>query len=83
MNESQVRALIAAGRLLQSKTWPRGRVEIDKWEGESYPQAVSRAIAALDDVDRQRLRELVAWVLEYECRRRMDATIISHRWPPV
>lgn len=68
MNESQVRALIGAGRLLQSKAWPGGRVEIDKREGESYPQAVSRAIVALDEADRQRLRDLVAWVLEYERR---------------
>lgn len=66
MKESHVRALIAAGRLLQSKAWQGGRVEIDKREGESYPQAVSRTIVALDDTDRQRLRELVAWVLEYE-----------------
>jgi hypothetical protein len=66
VNESRVRALLAAGRLLQSKAWPGGRVEIDKREGESYPQAVSRTIVALDDTDRQRLRELVAWVLEYE-----------------
>lgn len=65
MNESHVRALIAAGRLLQSKAWPGGRVEIDKREGESYPQAVSRAIDALNEIDRQQLRELVAWVLEY------------------
>lgn len=66
MNESRVRALIAAGRLLQSKAWPGGRVEIDKREGESYPQAVSRAIATLDAGDRDLLREFVAWVLEYE-----------------
>lgn len=66
MNESHVHALIAAGRLLQSKAWLGGRVKIDKREGESYPQAVFRAIVALDDADRQRLRELVAWVLEYE-----------------
>lgn len=66
MNESHVRALIAAGRLLQSKAWSGGRVEIEKREGESYPQAVSRAIGTLGDADRQRLRELVAWVLEYE-----------------
>lgn len=66
MNESQARALIAAGRLLQSKTWPGGRVRIEKREGESYPQGVSRAIAALNEADRQQLRELVAWVMEYE-----------------
>ena len=66
MNEAQVRALIAAGRLLQAKTWPSGRVKIEKREGEGYPQAVSRVIATLDDGDRDLLRELVAWVLEYE-----------------
>lgn len=66
MNESQVRALIAAGRLLQAKTWPGGRVKIEKGEGEAYPQAVSRVVASLDDGNRDRLRELVAWVLDYE-----------------
>lgn len=66
MNESQARALIAAGRLLQSNKWPGGRVKIEKREGESYPLAVSRAIDALNETDRQQLRELVAWVLEYE-----------------
>lgn len=66
MNEAQVRALIAAGRLIQAKTWPSGRVEIEKREGETYPQAVSRAIATFEDSDRDRLRELTAWVLEYE-----------------
>lgn len=66
MNESQARALIAAGRLLQSNNWPGGRVKIEKREGESYPQAISRVVAELKDPDRHRLRELVAWVLEYE-----------------
>lgn len=66
MNESQVRALIAAGRLLQSKAWPGGRVRIEKREGESYPQGIARVIAALKEADRHWLRELVAWILEYE-----------------
>lgn len=66
MNESRVRALLAAGRLLQSKTWPSGRVKIEKREGEDYPQAVARVIAALNNIERHRLRELVVWVLEYE-----------------
>lgn len=66
MNEVQARALIAAGRLLQSKAWPGGRVKIERREGEIYPQAVSRAISTFDESDRGRLRELVMWVLEYE-----------------
>jgi hypothetical protein len=66
VNETHVRALIAAGRLLQSKTWLSGRVTIEKREGEDYPQAVARVIAALDNLERKRLRELVVWVLEYE-----------------
>lgn len=76
MNETHVRALIAAGRLLQSDNWPGGRMKIGKREGESYPQAVTRAIAALEEADRHRLRELVTWVLAYEqseCR--MDKNI--------
>ena len=66
MNDAQARALIAAGRLLQSKTWPGGKIRIEPAAGEAYPQAVARIIATLDDGDRDRLRELVAWVLDYE-----------------
>lgn len=57
---------MAAGRLLQAKTWPGGRVKITRRGGENYPQAVASVIATLDAGDRDRLRELVAWVLEYE-----------------
>lgn len=70
MNESQARALIAAGRLLQSKAWPGGRVTIEKRDGEDYPQAVYRVIASLDDGDRDHLRELVEWVIAYWVFRR-------------
>lgn len=66
MNDAQARALIAAGGLLQSKTWPNGRMKIERLEGETYPQAVSRIIATLEGSDRDRLREMAAWVLEYE-----------------
>lgn len=66
MNDAQARAMIAAGRLLQSKAWRGGRVKIEKREGETYPQAVSRTISTFDDSDRNHLRELVTWVLEYE-----------------
>ncbi|MDA8127661.1 MAG: hypothetical protein M0Z73_03020 [Betaproteobacteria bacterium] len=41
-------------------------MKIEKREGEDYPQAVARVIAALDNIERHRLRELVVWVLEYE-----------------
>lgn len=66
MNEAQARALIAAGRLLQSKAWPGGRVKIERGSGEDYPQAVFRVIASLEDRDRDCLRELVEWVIAYE-----------------
>ena len=66
MNEAQARALIAAGRLLQAKAWSGGPVNIEKREGETYPQAVFRVVSTLGDSDRNRLRELVAWVMEYE-----------------
>lgn len=66
MNEAQVHALIAAGRLLQAKGWLGGRVKIERREGEAYPQAVSCVIATLDDGDRDHLRGLVAWVMDYE-----------------
>lgn len=66
MNDAQARALIAAGGLLQSKAWPGSQVKIEKQNGEDYPQAVYRVISTLDDGDRDHLRELVAWVLEYE-----------------
>lgn len=72
MTEAQVRALIVAGRLLQSKTWLGGRMKIEKLEGEAYPQAVCRVIATLDDGDRDHLRGLVVWVLEYE---QFDTTV--------
>lgn len=68
MDGRQAAALIAAGRLLQSKRWPGGPVKIIPASGgcETYPQAVARVIAGLTPSDRDRLRELVAWVIEYE-----------------
>lgn len=66
MNDRQATALLAAGRLLQSRTWPGGSRKIDPAAGETYPQAVARVIAMLDDSDRGHLRELVAWVLDYD-----------------
>ena len=66
MNDRQATALLAAGRLLQSRTWPGGSRKIASAAGETYPQAVARVIAALDDSDRDHLRELVAWVLNYD-----------------
>lgn len=41
-------------------------MKIERWEGETYPGAVSRVIAMLNDDDRDVLRELVAWVMDYE-----------------
>lgn len=74
MNDAQARALISAGRLLQSRTWPGGSHKINPAAGETYPQAVARVIAALDDSDRGHLRELVAWVLDYDRHDRSPAT---------
>lgn len=75
-------ALVSAGRLLQSPSWPGGRIKIEPRKregglqlgesGETYPQAVARVVAALDDGQRAHLRELVAWVLDYQ---RQEATI--------
>lgn len=66
MNSTQAAALVAAGRFLQSRHWPGGGMKITCAPGETYPQAVARVIATLDDGDRDRLRELVAWVLDYD-----------------
>jgi hypothetical protein len=65
-NDEKVAALIAAGRLLQSKQWPGGRREIEREAGETYPAAVLRVIRSLDESEREKLRELVAWVRDYE-----------------
>ncbi len=66
MNSNQAAALVAAGRFLQSRHWPGGGIHIKAQAGETYPQAVARVIATLGDGDRDRLRELVAWVLDYD-----------------
>lgn len=66
LSDRQAAALVAAGRLLQSPRWTGGAVVIARAPGETYPQAVARAIAALDADTRVRLRELVAWVLDYD-----------------
>lgn len=65
-NNEQAAALLAAGRLIQSKCWPGGRIRIELEPGERYPQAVARVIACLSPHERDRLRELVAWVRGYE-----------------
>lgn len=66
MTDEQAAALVAAGRLLQSRDWPGGRKRIERQQGESYPEAVQRVIASLPHDERERLRELVQWVREYE-----------------
>lgn len=68
MTPSHAAALVVAGRLLQSRAWPGGRIKIEVGPGESYPQAAARAVAALDDDGREQLRKLVAWVMDYERR---------------
>lgn len=72
MTDHQAGALIAAGRILQSRQWLAGPIKIAPAPGETYPQAVARVIAALDAGERDRLRELVGWVMSYE---RQEATI--------
>lgn len=64
--DQQTAALLAAGRLLQSRGWPVGKKTIERQPGESYPEAVSRVIAGLPTGERDRLRELVGWVRSYE-----------------
>lgn len=66
MNDRQAAALLVAGRLLQSKSWPGGSRKIDPAPGETYPEAVARVITTLDAGDRDHLRELVAWALGYD-----------------
>lgn len=66
MNDQQAAALIAAGRILQSRQWPGSPINIALTPGETYPLAVARVIATLAASDRDHLRGLVAWVLDYE-----------------
>jgi hypothetical protein len=66
MEDQTVAALLAAGRLLQSKQWFFGKREIKREAGETYPAAVMRTIETLDKNERAKLRELVAWVRDYE-----------------
>lgn len=61
-----VQALLTAGRLLQSRDWPGGKVRIERQAGEAYPEAVARVIDELEPADRDKLRELVRWVMDYE-----------------
>lgn len=66
MTNDQAAALIAAGRLLQSRGWPGGALAIDRGAGETYPQAVARRVATLDQDTRAHLRGIVAWIRDYE-----------------
>jgi hypothetical protein len=66
MKDETAAALVAAGRLLQSKTWPNGRKTIQCQPGEKYPQAVRRVIEGLPDDEKNTLRELTQWVRSYE-----------------
>jgi len=66
MRDEEAAALIAAGRLLQSKNWPFGRRKIEREAGESYPAAVARVIKTLSDDEKAALRECVQWVRSYE-----------------
>ena len=66
MTDLQAAALTAAGRILQSRQWSAGPIKIAPAPGETYPLAVARVIAALGADERDRLRELVGWVMDYE-----------------
>jgi hypothetical protein len=66
MRDEEAAALVAAGRLLQSKDWFWGRREIKREAGETYPAAVLRVIQTLDESERAKLRELTEWVRQYE-----------------
>lgn len=79
MISAQAVALIAAGRLLQSKTWYGGRKQIRLDPGGTYPQAVARMIAMLAVADRDRLREVVAWVLDYEREERTQYLLVRRQ----
>lgn len=68
-NDEQTAALLAAGRLLQSRGWLGGRKTIVRENRETYPEAVMRVIAELPPDERGRLRELAAWVRSYERER--------------
>lgn len=66
LSNEQTAALLAAGRLLQSRVWLGGRKTIVRENRETYPEAVMRVIAGLPSDERGRLRELAAWVRSYE-----------------
>jgi hypothetical protein len=66
MDDQTVAALLAAGRLLQSRQWFWGKREIKRMEGETYPMSVMRVIETLPADERAKLRELVAWIRNYE-----------------
>lgn len=66
MTDEQAAALVAAGRLLQSRRPGAGPLKIVPAPGETYPEGVARVVAALDLGERDRLRSLVVWILDYE-----------------
>lgn len=67
--DKRLRAILVAGRLLQSKWQAPGRARrrIERAHGERYTDAVLRTIRGLSKEEREELRGLVSWVLEYEC----------------
>lgn len=66
-NDRGARRLVLAGGLLQSKEQTEGheRTKIQAGPGETYPNAVLRAVGAMPEGHRARLKELVDWVEEY------------------
>jgi hypothetical protein len=51
---------------MQSKTWPFGRLKIERLPGEKYPEAVARTIEGLPEDERAKLRKLTEWAHQYE-----------------
>lgn len=64
--DEQASALIAAGRILQSKEWHYGQIKIKKMNGERYPESVKKAIDSLTENQKEHLRDLISWVRDYE-----------------
>jgi hypothetical protein len=62
----QLKALKLAGYHLQHREWPGGRKEIKTQPGETYLQAVQRIINGLPDAERNQLRGIVEFVMDYD-----------------
>ncbi len=66
LTAAQLKALKLAGYHLQHREWPGGRKEIKTADGETYLQAVQRVINGLPADERDRLRGIVEFVMDYD-----------------